>query len=253
MLYRACRVGLFRSKQSNDQMTRHPTARRVKHSDAAPDDVFIARALEASTWASRNRQTVIIGAIIIAVVTIGGLYYAHYRNSLKERAGTEIVRVRATAQSGNTALAITELEKYLASFGGTPSADEARLMLGQQYLLTGASDKAIATVEPLAGDEDTAEGAQASFLLAAALESARNTERAEQVFLTLGEEAPFLFMKQDALDNAARLRLARGNAAGAVEVLERLVEITPEVNPERDVFELRLGEARAKAGAAKAG
>ena len=234
-------------------MTRHPTARRVKHSPDAPDDVFIARALEASTWASRNRQLVIIGSIIAAVAIIGILYYAHYRDSLKERAGTEIVRVRATVQSGNSALAISELEKYLASFGRTPSADEARLMLGQQYLLTGASDKAITTVQPLSGDEDTAEGAQAAFLLAAAYESAKNTERAEQVFLTLGEQAPFLFMKQDALDNVARLRLARGNAAGAVEALERLIEITPEVNPERDVFELRLGEARAKAGATTAG
>ena len=231
-------------------MTRHPTARRVRHTTNTPDDIFVARAFEASSWASRNRQTVIIGAIIAAVAIIGVLYYAHYRDSVRERAATEIVRVRATVQSGNTALAISELEKYLASFGNTPTAAEARLMLGQQYLLTGSSDKAITTVEPLAGNEDTAEGAQAAFLLAEAYETAKNTDRAEQVFLTLGEQAPYLFMKQEALDNAARLRLARGNAAGAVELLERLVDITPEVNPQRDVFELRLGEARARAGGA---
>ena len=233
-------------------MTRHPTARRVKHSASSPDDVFVARAFEASSWASRNRQTVIIGAIVAAVAIVGILYYAHYRDSLRERAATEIVRVRATVQSGNSALAISELEKYLASFGGTPTAEEARLMLGQQYLLTGASDKAIATVEPIAGDKDTAEGAQAAMLLAEAYESAKNTERAEQVFLAVGDQAPFLFMKQEALDNAARLRLTRGNAPGAVELLERLVEITPEVNPERDVYELRLAEARAAAGGAAA-
>lgn len=229
-------------------MTRHPTARRVKHAETTPDDLFVARAFEATSWASRNRQTVIIGAIVAAVAIIGVLYYAHYRDSLRERAATEIVRVRATVQSGNTALAISELEKYLASFSGTPTAEEARLMLGQQYLLSGASDKAITTVEPIADDEDTAEGAQAAFLLAEAYESAKNTDKAEEVFLGIGERAPFLFMKQEALDNVARLRLARGNAPGAVEVLERLVEITPEVNPERDVYELRLAEARAAAG-----
>ncbi|HSJ06573.1 MAG TPA: hypothetical protein VK936_07720, partial [Longimicrobiales bacterium] len=42
-------------------------------------------------------------------------------------------------------------------------------------------------------------------------------------------------------------RLQRGDAAGAVELYERLVDLTPEASQDRQIFELRLGEARALA------
>jgi predicted negative regulator of RcsB-dependent stress response len=231
-----------------DNMTPNPAARRTRDSNI--DDAFVARAIEASTWASRNRKVVITGAIILAVAAIGLLWYANYRSSLASRASTELTKVRAIVQSGNTPLAISDLEKYVDSFGGTKPASEARLMLAQQYLLAGQADKAVTTLEKLGGNEKTAEGAQASFLLAAAYEAAKDNDRAERVYLELASNAPYLFMKQEALDNAARLRLEQGNATGAVELYNRLVELTPETAPERDAYQLRLGEAQAAAGMA---
>jgi predicted negative regulator of RcsB-dependent stress response len=230
-------------------MAQHPAARRVHQKDATSiDDALMVRAFEASTWASRNQGKIVPAVIAVLVLALVFLWYGRYRNQVADRATTELTRVRATVQSGNAPLAISDLEKYLASFGNTKTADEARLMLAQQYLVATQTDKAISTIEPLAGKESTTEGAQASFVLAQAYEQAKSTDKAEKLYTTLSTNAPFLYMKQDAMDNAARLHAERGDWAGAAELLQKLIEMTPETAPERDVFQLRLGEALAAAG-----
>ena len=228
-------------------MTRHPTARRVHRQDSAPDDVFVARVLETSAWAKQNSRRLLIGGVIAAVVVLGLLYFFTTRQNQRVQAATQLTQVRAVALSGNTPLAIRELEQFLARFGGTPSADEARLMLGQAYLQNGQIQQAQDAVEPLAGDYDSGLGINAALLMAGTHEAAQEPHRAEEIYLRLADDAPYLFQQQDALDNAARIRLQRGDAAGAVELYERLLELTPANNTERPIFELRLGEALAAA------
>ena len=226
-------------------MTRHPTARRVHRQDSAPDDVFVARVLETSAWAKQNSRMLIIGGIVAAVVIVGLLYFVTSRRANEAQAATQLTQVRAVAMSGNHPLAIRELEQFLGRFDGTAAADEARLMLAQSYLQTGQAQQARETVAPLARNLDSGLGINAALLLAATYEAAQEPHRAEEVFLNIAEEARFLFQRQDALDNAARIRLQRGEPAGAVELYRRLLEMTPQSNTERPIFELRLGEALA--------
>jgi predicted negative regulator of RcsB-dependent stress response len=228
-------------------MTRNPTARRVHRQDSAPDDVFVARVLETSAWARQNSRALVIGGIVAAVVILGLFYFVTSRRAERTQAATQLTQVRALALTGNNQLAIRELEQFLARFGGTPSADEARLMLGRAYMETNQVQQARETVQPLADALESGLGVNAAMLLATTYEAAQEPHRAEEIYLEIGEEARFLFQQQDALDNAARIRLQRGDAAGAVEIYERLLELTPESNTERPIFELRLGEARALA------
>ncbi|HEX2166571.1 MAG TPA: tetratricopeptide repeat protein [Longimicrobiales bacterium] len=228
-------------------MTRHPTARRVHHQDSAPDDVFVARVLETSAWAKQNSRMLVIGGIIAAVLVIGLAYFVTSRRAQNAQAAAQLTQVRAVVMSGNNPLAIRELEQYLARFGGTSSADEARLMLGRAYLHADQAQQAQEIIAPLADDMGSGLGNNAALLLASTYEAAQEPHRAEEIYLQMAEEARFLFQQQDALDNAARIRLQRGDAAGAVELYERLLEITPESNTERPIFEMRLGEARALA------
>jgi predicted negative regulator of RcsB-dependent stress response len=228
-------------------MTRHPTARRVHRQDAEPDDVFVARVLETSAWAKQNSRMLVIGGIIAAVVIIGLFYFVTSRRSTSAQAAAQLTQARAVAMSGNNALAIRELEQFLARFGGTPSADEGRLLLGRAYLESGQVQQAQSTVEPLADDMSSGLGINAATLLAASYEAAQEPHRAEAIYLEMAEEARFLFQRQDGLDNAARIRLQRGDAAGAAELYRQLLEITPESNTERPIFEMRLGEALTQA------
>jgi predicted negative regulator of RcsB-dependent stress response len=230
-----------------DDMTRNPTARRVHRQDSAPDDVFVARILETSAWAKQNRRLLVIGGIITAAVVIGLLYFITTRQTQRALAATQLTQVRAVALSGNSQLAIRELEQFLARFGGTPSADEARLMLGRAYLEVGQAQQARDVVAQLAANLGSGIGINAAMLVASAHEASQEPHLAEEIYLRLADDAEFLFQRQDALDNAARIRLQRGDAAGAAEMYQRLLDITPLSNTERPIFELRLGEAQALA------
>lgn len=228
-------------------MTRHPTARRV-HRETQPDDAFVAGVLETTAWARQHRRPLIIVGIAVAVVLTGLVLFMNQRSATRERAAAELTQVRAVALSGNNPLAIRELEAYLERYGGTPSAEEARLLLGRTYLAEGQTQQAVDAVAATARNVGTVTGVNAAFLQANAYEAAGQPEQAEQAYLRVADGARFLYQKQEALDQAARLRLERGDAAGAVSLYERVLDITPEEDGVRAVYELRLGEARAAAG-----
>jgi predicted negative regulator of RcsB-dependent stress response len=233
-------------------MTRHPTARKVHRQDAAPDDAFIAGVLETSVWAKQHGRKLVIGGIVAAVLVTALVLFMTSRSTQRAQAATQLTQVRAVAMSGNAQLAIRELEQFLEQFGGTPSAAEARLLLGRAYLENAQPQQALETVNAMAGDLGSPLGVNAAFLLAASHEAAQEPHRAEEVYLRVSDDAQFLYQRQDALDNAARIRLQRGDAAGAAQLYERLLEITPLANTERPIFELRLGEARAMAAGGNA-
>lgn len=228
-------------------MTRHPTARRVHRQDTTPDDAFVAGVLETSVWAKRHSRALIIGGVAVAVVAAALFFWLNHRSNLRATAAQELTQVRAVAMSGNPALAVRELEQFVSRFGGTPSGAEARLLLGRSYLEAGQTQQALETVRGMARDVGDDMGVNAAFLQAAAHEAAQEPHLAEQVYLRIADDARFLFQRQEGLDHAARIRLQRGDAAGAAELYERAVSLTPESNPDRGIFEMRLGEARTRA------
>jgi predicted negative regulator of RcsB-dependent stress response len=227
--------------------TRHPTARRVHRQDASPDDAFVAGVLETSVWAKQHRRTLVIAAVVVAVAVIALVLVLNNRSTTRAAAAEELVRVRAVTMSGNMPLAIRDLEQFLTRYSGTPSAAEARLHLGRAYLETRQASQAIDVLRPLARDAGNDLGANAAFLTAAAHEMLQEPHRAEEVYLRVASDGRFLFQRQEAFDNAARIRLQRGDAAGAVQLYERALAITPQTHQDRQVLELRLGEARALA------
>jgi cytochrome c-type biogenesis protein CcmH/NrfG len=235
---------------TNEAMTtRHPTSRRVHRPDPAPDDAFVAGVLETTAWARQHQRTLIVGGIVLAVLITALVVWLNWRTTHREQANLRLTQVRAVALSGNNELAIRELQEYLDTYGGTPVAGEARLLLGRVYLQTGQPGEAAEAVRPAARNAGSALGADAAFLLAAAYEAAQEPHRAEEVYLRIGDDGRFLFQRQEALDHAARIRMQRADAAGAVQLYQRLMEMTPETSPDRQIFELRLGEAQAAAAA----
>jgi predicted negative regulator of RcsB-dependent stress response len=200
-------------------------------------------------WAREHARTLTIGGALLAAVILFGLFYVNNRRSREERATTELTPMRALVQAGQAQQVIPRLEAFLDTYGGTKSGTEARLMLAQQYLLTGQPQKAIEAVEPVGDDFADPAAVNAAVLQAAAHEANQEPHRAEEILLRVGENAPFLYQQHDALDNVGRLRLARGDASGAAEIYERLVDATPVANPARQVWQLRLAETRAATGA----
>lgn len=231
-------------------MPRHPTARRVHRAPEAPDDAFVAGVLESSAWAKQHGRTLIIVAILVALLVGGFVWYRSQRAAARERAAIELTQVRQSALMGNYALAVRDLETFVQRYDGTPSAREARVLLAQAHLELGQPEPALQAVEGLARDPGAPLGSSAAFLVAAAHEAAGRSEQAEQAYLRIAERGNYLFQRLEAYDNAARLRLERGDAAGAAQLYDRAVQAIPEERTqERAVFEMRRGEAEAMAAA----
>lgn len=225
-------------------MARHPTARRVHRESTEPDDVVLARLLQLSQWASKHARALIIAAIVLAIAIFSLVRYLDYRETLAQRAAIELLEVRATANSGNFALATRDLATFLQRFGGTPAALEARMLLAQLHLLQDQPQQAIEVIQPVTDEAEGIMRTSAGLLLAGAYEDAEQPEQALQQYLAVADYAEMDFQRREALEDAARLRVATGDTAGATELYQQLIQITP-AGVEQDIYNMRLSELQA--------
>jgi predicted negative regulator of RcsB-dependent stress response len=228
-------------------MTRHPAARRV-HQQGTPDDALTERLLHLILWARKNLRVLATTAVVIVLAVLATLYSLNMREARRAEASLRLNEVRQTALSGNHALALRDIEAFIARFSGTPSADEARLLMAQISLEDAQPAKAIEALNTLAGKAGTPLGTSAAFLLAAAYDQNGDAAQAEATYLRIADQAAMGFQRREAIEQAARIRTEQGDAAKAVELYQRLVGMTHEDSPERGIAELRLAEARARAG-----
>lgn len=227
--------------------TKKPGARRPAAKSEAPDDAFITRTLALAAWAKENSRALTIGAVVLVIAVLAGLYYTNFQQGMRQEATARLTQVRQALSSGNAALARRDLQSLVSQFDGTPAAREGRILLARSYLADGQPDQAVPVVRPLAGDLDDPLGVPAASLLADAYEAAEDFERAEAVLLQVAERARFGFERRAALADAARIRMEQGDALGAAELYARLVDMTPPDQRERGTYEMRLAEARAVA------
>jgi predicted negative regulator of RcsB-dependent stress response len=226
-------------------MVRHPAARRIPREKRDDDDAFVEGVLESTVFVKQHARALVIGGVVLVVAVIAILYWRGVDQAREERAAAELVDIRQAVQSGNPQLAVVSARTFLDEFDGTSAAPEVRLMLAQALLETGEAQEAIDAVQPLSRDVEGEMGATAAFLLAAAYEAAGQTDAAEAAYLRVADDGRFLFQRQEALDQAARVRTQSGDTAGAIAHYERLVEMTPEQNQERAIYTMRLAELRA--------
>jgi predicted negative regulator of RcsB-dependent stress response len=229
-------------------MTRHPAARRL-HQQSSSDDQLTERLLQGFVWIKKNLRLVITGGTVLLIVVLATIYSVNMRQARLAEAALRLNEVRQTALSGNNALAIRDLETFISRFSGTTSAEEARLLMAQISLEEGEPEGAIEVLIPLARKAGTHLGTPAAFLLAAAYDQNGDVAAAERTYLQIVEEAPLGYQRREALEQAARIRVDKGDAASAVELYQRLVQMTQENSPERSFAEMRLAEVSARAAA----
>lgn len=226
-------------------MARDPAARRVHREATSPDDAFIARMLELTAWAKQHATALIAGGIVVVVAGLAGAYYLNYQGMVKGQAAARLAEVRQVMATGQPAEVIGELDAFVTRFDGTRAADEGRVLLAQVYLEQGQAEKAATVARPLVDDLGEPLAASGAVLLAAAHEASGAPDQAEALYLRIAEQASLPFQRRAALDDAARIRMQRGDATGAVELYRRILETLPDDAPDRRVYQMRLGEAQA--------
>src|SRR5690606_198538 len=121
---------------------KHPGASKVRR-ERHDEDVFVESVLEGSVWARQHGRTLAIAAIVLVVALAVGIYYRNYRSNIEDRAAAELNSVRQTVLSGNRHLALTDLRKFVASYGNTTAGEEGRIMLAQTHLSMNQPQEAV--------------------------------------------------------------------------------------------------------------
>ena len=230
---------------------RHPGSSRSRPGEqkkVEDDDIFVARVLEFSGWARNNSQVLILFGIALAVVIFASLYYVNWRQNQAEAAVGELERIAQSVGISDPEASKISLEQYLERFAGTPYASEARLLLAQLYMDGGQAGQALSTLEDADATLREPMGVQIATLRARALEEQALMDEAEALYLRIADQAELAFQRIGAMDDAARIRMTTGDYAGAAELYQRLLDEEEFSVEQQGVYEMRLGEARARSG-----
>lgn len=225
----------------------HPGARRQPHKPEVQDDAFIAGVLDASSWAKRHQQMLIVLAVAVTVTVAMGLYWVSYRRSVRTQAINQLESIQQTIGLAAVEDAKQQLQAFIARFGSTSQADEAVLLLARLNLETGNAPVAINVLETASLSLRTPIGLQAASLLARAYEDQGRWEDAENLFLDVAAKADLQFARLEALEAAARARFRQRDLTGAAELYQEILDDLEETDPSRGIYELRLAEMNALA------
>ena len=173
-----------------------------------------------------------------------------YKSGRAARAAAAYVQVQAGLPA-DTMQAIRQLQNFTTQYPGTTEADEARIAIAQIYLEKGDAARALETIRP-AADGGTPVAEPARFVLAAALAQSGKRQEAMNEYLDLAKDADLEFMKQNALNQAALLREQANDWRGAAELYRQMRDGLEKGTGERQLVELHLAEAEARAGTAAA-
>ncbi len=211
------------------------------------EDAFVQATVRLWKWTQQNLTAVIVGVVGVAMVLGGAWYYVNFQASVREQAATDLARLRATAAAPEAL--VGDLEAYIQRYDGTPSADEARLVLARMYLDSGRTEDAIAIVQAVSEPADQPIGFAARQLLAAAQEAAGDKGAALATWQELGREARFDFQRRQAEASAARILVDLGRLEEAAVILERIAAEAADDPSEAGVYRIRLGEIKARLAA----
>lgn len=206
------------------------------------DDAFTANVLRFWGWA-RNRTELLVAAVVVVILLGGGLFYfMNQQRQERAAAAAELETIQQSMPFADREELTGDLRDFLARYGGTPYAVEARLVLGEILLEQGSTSEAISTLSEVAPSFRDPLRLQATILLAVAYEEAEEWDDAADVYGQLREEAEFPYQRHDAAEGLARVHLAQGDTSAAVEVYRQLLQEIDAESEERDYVDMRLAE-----------
>ncbi|MDZ4863472.1 MAG: tetratricopeptide repeat protein [Gemmatimonadota bacterium] len=202
----------------------------------------------ASGWlAQPTNRYLALGGTILAVTLIAS--FVVLSGQRKEAfAGRALDQARNAAESGNLALAASELQKVSTTFSGTRAAQEAVITLNQVRLVNGQHELAAVGLQDfLKGNPSPQFRAPAYGLLGRALENAKRPGEAADAYGKASGTADVDYLRADYLLDAARAWMAAGEREKAIASYQRVTKDFPKTaaNTEADI---RLAELTAVVG-----
>ncbi len=202
------------------------------------------RALE---WIKRNQRLLIgLGAALV-IAASGAWFVLEYRGRKEAAAEQALEQARVATQSGNFALAASDLSRMIDSYAGTRASDEAVILLAQVRLIQGQDSVAARELRAALGrGMDPQFRSGASSLLGVALENLGSLSEAGEAYEDAAAAAWYDDLAAQHLNDAGRAYALAGDTARAIATYERVVSDYPEVQGVAEA-KVRLAELRASA------
>ena len=209
--------------------------------------MFVSGIERTVAWARTYQRALLIGAVALIVLVAVVLYYVNVQRAIENQAAERFTQLQATIASGNTQLAIRDLQTFVDRFGSTESGQQGRLILGEILLREGQAPQAVDALGDLADDPEDATGTAAARIKAAAYEAMGQQDEAVSLYVRIAGAARFDYQAREALADAARVRLQNGDADAAAALYGRVLDTFAADDPGRGYYEMWLAEARARA------
>ena len=216
-------------------MTKTATTPRPAIDDGA-DSFFV--------WVQTHTRQITIAAVILVAFGLGAWLWRQSRVARERNASIDLLTAAQSLQTGNIALAQSDLEKLVTRYDGTNAASQASFELAAIYYGQGQYDRGVALLEQLA--KSTNDGlikAMAENGIAAGHEGAGKFADAAEHYRRAADLTRLADERDLYLANAARAYQTAGNRTEAIALWRRLVETE---GPQAAEARVRLGELTAE-------
>jgi predicted negative regulator of RcsB-dependent stress response len=196
-------------------------------------------------WAQLNLRAIVIGAVVVLLAIAGWWLYRTNERAQAAQAETALARAQQALATNNIPLAMTDLQRVVNGFAGTPASRDAALLLAQLHYDRGEYQQGVDVLRNVADDAGGALAAPIHVLIADGQLELGQFEEAARSYLTAAAATPFELEQANDSASAARAYTAAKNVSAATAIWRALAE--NETSPVRGEAKIRLGELEAQA------
>ena len=193
-------------------------------------------------WARANSSKISIGGIVVIAAAAVWLLWRASAEKKEVRASQALGAAQSVVQSGNAALAQSDLQALLRRYGGTTASIQARMLLAQVHFGQGKFDEGLKELDAIESPGPFA--ASVHGLRAAGLEQAGKPADAAAEYERAAAAATTTLGKASYQADAARAYRAAGNMDSAKRLWDAMA--ADDANPLAGEAKVRLGEVGVK-------
>jgi tetratricopeptide (TPR) repeat protein len=193
-------------------------------------------------WVRVNSKALSIGGMVVVAAAAVGLLWRASAEKKEVRASESLAAAQAVVQSGNAALAQSDLTAMIRRYGDTKAGAQARLLLTQVLYGQGKIEEGLRELEGVGPKEPYTASYHA--LKAAGLEQSGKPAEAAASYEQAASAAATDLAKASYQSDAARTYLVAGNRDAALRIWEAMA--ADDANPLAGEAKVRVGEIKAK-------
>jgi predicted negative regulator of RcsB-dependent stress response len=179
------------------------------------------RGLDIMEWLQVNSRIVTGGALVVVIAAAGYWFYTRSQQIKTVNAERSLMQAEQSLQSGNTALATSDLQKVVSRYKGTGAGTEAAMLLAQTAYNAGKYQDGIKALQDIAGKSGGSEASVQSLMGDGYSQMAKFTDAAK-AYEKAAQAAEFDNERAYYLAKAARSYTSAGNASDAKRIWTQL-------------------------------